>query len=74
MLAARVGAWAGFATVLVARVGAQAGFAMVLAVRVVAQADGVRVSICVDAAKRPSLTFSDGASRNNFWTGVVLVT
>ena len=38
-LAARVGAQAGFATVLAARVGAQAGFATVLAARVGAQAD-----------------------------------
>ena len=36
---ARVGAQAGFATVLAARVGAQAGFATVLAARVGAQAD-----------------------------------
>ena len=36
---ARVGAQAGFTTVLVARVGAQAGFATVLAARVGAQAD-----------------------------------
>ena len=38
MLAARVGAQAGFATVLAARVGAQTGFATVLAARVGAQA------------------------------------
>ena len=38
VLAARVGAQAGFATVLVARVGAQAGFATVLVARVGAQA------------------------------------
>ena len=38
MLAARVGAQGGFATVLAARVGAQAGFATVLVARVGAQA------------------------------------
>ena len=38
LLAARVGAQAGFAMVLAARVGAQAGFATVLAARVGAQA------------------------------------
>ena len=38
VLAARVGAQAGFATVLAARVGAQAGFATVLEARVGAQA------------------------------------
>ena len=38
MLVTRVGAQAGFATVLAARVGAQAGFATVLVARVGAQA------------------------------------
>ena len=54
MLVARVGAQAGFATVLAARVRAQVGFATVLAARVGAQATvrvRGRISIKLDCSR-----------------------